>query len=185
MATYVKGNPVANATSYELLEKVGDTYNSLKTGSEINFNLDELSLAGGQHTLVVKAKADGYEDSDYSNEVIYAVEGSEASIEWEYGSIDNNGVNYPEVVPNNPSYNYKIYLRSTDYITASQAIITIPTGKKVYLFKYDANKTYLTMTTYEAGTHTLTDIANIRLVYRNTENIEMQISDGDSLVVTL
>lgn len=27
--------------------------------------------AAGDHTLVVKAKADGYEDSDYSNEVVY------------------------------------------------------------------------------------------------------------------
>lgn len=73
MATYVKGNPVANATSYELLEKVGSAYNSLKTGSAINFDVSALNLAAGNHTLVVKAKADGYEDSDYSNEVVYAV----------------------------------------------------------------------------------------------------------------
>ena len=71
MASYIKGNPVANATSYELFEKAGSIYTSLKTASEINFNLDEISLSGGSHTLVVKAKADGYEDSDYSNEVIY------------------------------------------------------------------------------------------------------------------
>lgn len=84
MATYVKGNPVENATSYELFEKVGSAYNSLKTGNAINFNLDELGLADGNHTLVVKAKADGYEDSDYSNEVLYAVDSDPATGELLY-----------------------------------------------------------------------------------------------------
>lgn len=82
MASYIKGNPVANATSYELFEKSGSIYTSLKTGSEINFNLDELSLSAGQHTLVVKAKADGYEDSDYSNEVGYEVENPADESNW-------------------------------------------------------------------------------------------------------
>lgn len=76
MATYVKGDAVANATGYELLEKTAEgVYNSLAEASEINFELDSLGLAAGDHTLVVKAKADGYEDSDYSNEVVYTVEG--------------------------------------------------------------------------------------------------------------
>lgn len=47
------------------------TYNTLATASEINFNLSALSLSAGEHTLMVKAKADGYTDSDYSNEVVY------------------------------------------------------------------------------------------------------------------
>lgn len=72
MATYVRGNAVENATSYELLEKVGSSYNSLAVGDEINFEVSALGLAVGDHTLVVKAKADGYIDSDYSNEVIFA-----------------------------------------------------------------------------------------------------------------
>lgn len=73
--TYIKGNAVANATSYELNEKNGDgTYTPLETKNEINFELDALGLADGDHTLVVKAKADGYEDSDYSNEVVYTAE---------------------------------------------------------------------------------------------------------------
>lgn len=72
MATFVKGNPVANATSYELLEKTaGGAYESLATGSDINFEVSALGLANGSHTLVVKAKANGYEDSDYSNEIVY------------------------------------------------------------------------------------------------------------------
>lgn len=74
MATYVKGNAVANATSYELFENVGGTYNKLATATEINFEVSALGLESGDHTLVVKAKADGYEDSDYSNEVVYKVE---------------------------------------------------------------------------------------------------------------
>lgn len=74
MTTYVKGNPVANATSYELFEKVNGSYNSLATANEINFDLSTINFEAGEHSLVVKAKADGYEDSDYSNEVAYTVE---------------------------------------------------------------------------------------------------------------
>lgn len=74
MATFIKGEAVANATSYELLEKtVGGEYSSLAEASEINFELDALGLAVGDHTMVVKAKADGYEDSDPSNAVTYTV----------------------------------------------------------------------------------------------------------------
>lgn len=73
MATYVKGEAVANATSYELLEKSSGDYNSLATANEINFDVSALELSGGDHVLVVKAHADGYESSDLSNEVIYVV----------------------------------------------------------------------------------------------------------------
>lgn len=73
MAVYVKGGPIANATTYELFEKTADGYVSLATASEINFEVSALGLAGGLHTLVVKAKADGYADSEYSNEVTYSV----------------------------------------------------------------------------------------------------------------
>ena len=74
MATYIKGDPIANATSYELFKKTTDTsgsstYTSLATASEINFKVEVLGLNQGDHTFVVKVKADGYEDSDYSNEV--------------------------------------------------------------------------------------------------------------------
>ena len=72
MSVYVKGNAVANATSYELMEKTsGGVYNSLAEANEINFDVSAMNLAAGDHTLVVKAKADGYEDSDVSNEVVY------------------------------------------------------------------------------------------------------------------
>ena len=50
------------------------TYNILVTGEEINFEVSALGLATGDHILMVKAKADGYEDSDYSNEVAYTAE---------------------------------------------------------------------------------------------------------------
>lgn len=74
MANYIKGGAIANATSYELHEKVGSNYNLLDTKNEINFNLDELSFEAGDHVLVVKARADGYKDSDFSNEVVYTLE---------------------------------------------------------------------------------------------------------------
>ena len=74
MATYVKGSSVTNATSYELFEKNADgTYLPLAENSAIDFMLEDLRLAAGDHTLVVKAHADGYESSDYSNEVVYSV----------------------------------------------------------------------------------------------------------------
>lgn len=82
MATFIKGNAVANATSYELLEKTAEgEYNSLEEKGEINFEVSAMGLMEGDHTLVVKAKADGYEDSDYSNELVYTVD--PAPGEWE------------------------------------------------------------------------------------------------------
>lgn len=75
--TYIKGNAVTNASSYELLEKTAEgEYNSLATANSINFEVSALGLAEGDHTLVVKAKGDGvnYTDSDVSNEVVYTVE---------------------------------------------------------------------------------------------------------------
>lgn len=68
---YVRGDSVDNATSYELFEKVGSAYNSLATANSINFEVSALDFSVGSHTLVVKAKADGYKDSNYSNEVVY------------------------------------------------------------------------------------------------------------------
>lgn len=74
MATFVKGDAVADATNYELLEKTAEgAYTSLAEKNEINFEVSALGLAAGNHTLVVRAKAEGYENSDYSNEVIYLV----------------------------------------------------------------------------------------------------------------
>lgn len=82
MATYVKGDEVTKTTdgtavtkdvSYELFEKVGEAYNSLATGDEINFEVSALGLAVGNHSLVVQAHADGYDSSDYSNEVKYEI----------------------------------------------------------------------------------------------------------------
>lgn len=71
MPTYIKGEKVANATSYELHEKVGGIYTKLATNTDIDFEVSALGLNDGEHTLVVKAKANGYEDSDYSNEVVF------------------------------------------------------------------------------------------------------------------
>lgn len=50
------------------------SYASLATAAAINFDVSALGLSAGKHTFVVKAKADGYEDSDYSNEVVYTAE---------------------------------------------------------------------------------------------------------------
>ena len=79
MAIYVKGDAVANATSYELLEKTAEgSYTSLAEANEINFEMGVFDLAAGDHILVVKAHADGYESSNASNEVVYTVEAAPA-----------------------------------------------------------------------------------------------------------
>lgn len=78
MANYIKGNEVANATSYTLHKKLTtdgeyDT-NPLATqhsGGSIAFNLDDLIQGGfitsGTYTFAVRAHADGYLSSEYSN----------------------------------------------------------------------------------------------------------------------
>ena len=48
-------------------------YTFVATNDELNFDTDTLDLAEGNHTFVVKAKASGYLDSDYSNEVTVSV----------------------------------------------------------------------------------------------------------------
>ena len=72
---------MANATSYELFEKLGENnYNSLETGNEINFDVSALGLEEGKdHILVVKAHASGYTSSEYSNEVVFTVGASGGS----------------------------------------------------------------------------------------------------------
>lgn len=78
MATYVKGDAVTNATKYDLKEKNSDgTYTTLvEDASEINFEVSALGLEEGDHNLVVVAQADGYTDSDPSNEVVFTVSSS-------------------------------------------------------------------------------------------------------------
>lgn len=76
--TFIKGDLVENATSYELLEKTASgEYNTLATDTEINFEVSAMPFEAGNHTLVVQAHAEGYESSDYSNELTYTVEASD------------------------------------------------------------------------------------------------------------
>ncbi|MBQ2894118.1 MAG: hypothetical protein IJE92_01210 [Clostridia bacterium] len=103
MATYVKGDAIANATSYELAEKNSDgTYTPLATNTdEINFQLDELGLEAGTHTLVVRAVGDGvtYENSDYSNEVAYTVAEEETpTVDTWYVDHRNNASSFTTAV---------------------------------------------------------------------------------------
>ena len=93
MATFVKGNAVPNASGYELLEKVGESYNSLATASEINFEVSAMDFAAGDHLLAVKAKGDGvnYSDSDPSETVTYTVEEqSSESVVFDFDFATNN-----------------------------------------------------------------------------------------------
>ena len=67
----IKGANVADASAYELYEKIGTQYTLKTTGSSINFDLATLNLSVGEHTFVVRATATGYTPSEYSNEVVY------------------------------------------------------------------------------------------------------------------
>lgn len=46
-------------------------YTKLSEKTTIDFEVSAMGLEAGTHTLAVKAMADGYDDSDYSNEVTY------------------------------------------------------------------------------------------------------------------
>jgi hypothetical protein len=69
----IKGSAIPGATSYALYEKKNNFYNMLAVSDAINFNLGKLNLSGGTHKLVIRARAEDYEVSDYSNEVSYSV----------------------------------------------------------------------------------------------------------------
>lgn len=64
----------ANLIGNEYVETSEETYKTISNASSINFKLDDLNFEAGNHTLVVQAHAEGYESSDYSNEVTYTVE---------------------------------------------------------------------------------------------------------------
>lgn len=177
MATYVKGNPVENATSYELFEKIGSAYNSLKTGSEINFKLDELGLSGGNHTLVVKAKADGYEDSGYSNEVTYVIPGGSVAIEWEHGSLDGTS--------GEENGDSDIYLRTDGFIECSQMTLTVPAEMKCYVMKYDNNSSFLTYEVNEGETSTHTGLQKVRLVLKYDDGRTTTLSDSEKITIVI
>lgn len=49
-------------------------YKEKATADSINFEVSALDFEAGDHFLVVQAHAEGYESSDYSNEVTYTVE---------------------------------------------------------------------------------------------------------------
>lgn len=69
----IKGSAVPGATSYALYEKKNSLYNMLAVSDAINFNLGKFNLSEGTHKLVIRARAEDYEVSDYSNEVSYKV----------------------------------------------------------------------------------------------------------------
>lgn len=138
MATYVKGDAVPNATSYELAEKssVGE-YTKLAENSEINFNVSALGLSVGDHALVVKAKATGYEDSDYSNEVKYTQEQATTAEKYdiEVGSLGSDSGN--EVA-------YDYVWRTVDFIPLAELGTTLSvTGCEWIVAVYNASQKYL------------------------------------------
>lgn len=146
MASYIKGDAVANATSYELAEKLSSgEYNKLAENSEINFNVSGLGLSVGDHTLAVKARATGYEDSDYSNEVKYTQtqETTVKKYNIEIGSLGSDSGN--EVA-------YDYVWRTVDYIPLSELGITLSvTGCEWVVAVYNASNKYLGQLATDSG----------------------------------
>lgn len=146
--TYVKGNTVPNATSYELLEKTAEgVYNSLEEKNEINFEVSALGLPEGDHILVVKAKADGYETSDPSNEVIFTVEGLPVVNLY-------NAAEYPVercYYGNSPN----ILASNTKVVNPQRSNTTASLGLDVQKFPVEAGKTY-SIKLYNAPTEATT-----------------------------
>lgn len=148
MASYIKGDAVANATSYELAEKLSSGgYNKLAENSEINFNVSGLGLSVGDHTLVVKAKATGYEDSDYSNEIKYTVNedgGSETTVDVTCVTEESHG-EY-NLATSSPGYidSTNQYYSSSLYAPAG-LYLTLPGGAKTIEMYYANNSANLTL----------------------------------------
>lgn len=135
MADYIKGNAVANATSYELAEKKSGSYTKLSEAAEINFEVSALGLAKGDHVLAVKAKADGYADSAWSNEVTYTAKGSGLVIDIEEGSLGSDSGN--EVT-------YTSVWRTVDYIDIAKLTNTISVvGSNFIISCYTSAQKYL------------------------------------------
>lgn len=154
MAKYVKVYTVANATSYELhaMEAGGSTLLATETvtgnETEFNFNLDELkealNLSAGTYTLAVKAKAEGYEDSEFSDTVTYVIEEAEAT--WEVYSQDNestvssdeNGVPTVTVTSTNKAL---VLMKNTnkDFSFKAPAESQADGGRMVIVGRYDNN----------------------------------------------
>lgn len=146
MASYIKGDAVANATSYELAEKLSSGgYNKLAENSEINFNVSGLGLSVGDHTLVVKAKATGYEDSDYSNEVKYTQtqETTVKKYNIEVGSLSSDS---------GSAVDYSNVWRTVDFIPLSELGTTLSvTGSTWLIAVYNATNKFLGQLATDSG----------------------------------
>lgn len=152
MSKYIKGEAVANATSYELHAKDASGSTLLATKNEINFNLDELNLSAGTYTLAVKAKANGYEDSDFSNEVIYSVEDISFDITHKFSFVEQGGININNGTINtanggvgvDTNWTHNDYLDVSEYSSIKITLIasTNPNSLCGCAF-YDENKNYI------------------------------------------
>lgn len=69
---YASLDVAVTAKKYEV-SNTEVSYNLLAAATAIDFEVSALGLGAGDHVLVVKAKAAGYTDSSYSNEVTYTV----------------------------------------------------------------------------------------------------------------
>lgn len=149
MATYVRGNAVENATSYELFENIDGTYNSLATAEEINFEVSALGLAAGAHVLAVKAHADGYASSEYSDPVTYTAAAETVDITSEFSWNSNGVIKYAsgEVTTGSTVMKYSDFVDISGAVLLSMAFMTwtSSTGKitSYGMAFYDSEQTYI------------------------------------------
>lgn len=68
MSIYIKGQPIENAQTYTLYSVNGDVYTQVGSPqTELNFNISALGLSAGDYKFAVRASAEGYQVSNYSN----------------------------------------------------------------------------------------------------------------------
>ena len=125
---------------YDVPYRLEGEYELKGSADSIYFNLSDYVFGFGQHTLAVKAKGDGYFDSDFSNEVVYEA--------WLSYSLNQNivnaqlvnldGGNLPSVVYDSRSFSAKLvptsgYLLPNDItVTMGGKTLTNGTGYRYY-----------------------------------------------------
>ena len=198
--TFVKGNKVANASSYELLERMADgSYRLIDTASDINFEVSALGLDAGAHTFVVQAEADGYKSSDHSNMVTYIVigEGGNSGGSTEPDNPDSGG----DVTPTTTWYidhANQLIDNNVDIASGNGLGITVGAfayedsvnaaliGKPINTVQYFAHtEGEFTFYKWNKSTDTLTEIESITLsnvgstLQTHTFNNEFTLEDGE------
>ena len=153
------------------------TYNYLSTANAINFEVSALGLGVGSHVLVVKAKAEGYEDSDYSNEVVYTEEETAVVYSVTRNLTNVGAINTATSVNEGDGYSDKL-AANTGY-TIDEVTVTMG-GVDITSTAYNGGSISISSVT---GDIVITATANIN-TYTVTNNFTNATSSNTATTVT-